>query len=62
VTLHALKRPAHGCAELGLRCESLGGVVSLRVHTTLGYSEDSSDTGGILSVKKGLHTTSIALM
>jgi energy-converting hydrogenase Eha subunit B len=32
------------------------------VHTTLGYSEDSSDTGGILSVKKGLHTTSIALL
>lgn len=32
------------------------------VHTTLGYSEDSSDTGGILSVKNGLHTTSIALL
>ena len=32
------------------------------VHTTLGYSENSSDTGGILSVKEGTHIAKIALL
>ena len=32
------------------------------VHTTLGYSENSSDTGGILSVKEGTHVAKIALL
>ena len=29
--------------------------IGLGVHTRLGYSENSSDTGGILSVKEGTH-------
>ena len=29
--------------------------IGFGVHTTLGYSENSSDTGGILSVKEGTH-------
>ena len=32
------------------------------LHTTLGYSENSSDTGGILSVKEGTHIAEIALL
>jgi hypothetical protein len=32
------------------------------VQTTLGYSENSSDTGGILSVKEGTHIAKIALL
>jgi autotransporter passenger strand-loop-strand repeat protein len=32
------------------------------LHTTLGYSENSSDTGGILSVKEGTHIAKIALL
>ena len=32
------------------------------VHTTLGYSENSRDTGGILSVKEGTHIAKIALL
>jgi len=32
------------------------------VHTTLGYSENSSDTGGTLSVKDGTHIAKIALL
>ena len=32
------------------------------VHTTLGYSENSSDTGGILSVKDATHVAEIALL
>ena len=31
-------------------------------HTTLGYSENSSDTGGILSVKEGTHIAKLALL
>ena len=31
-------------------------------HTTLGYSENSSDTGGILSVKDGTHIAKLALL
>jgi hypothetical protein len=31
-------------------------------HTTLGYSENSSDTGGILSVKNGTHIAKLALL
>ena len=31
-------------------------------HTTLGYSENSSDTGGILSIKNGTHIAKIALL
>jgi hypothetical protein len=31
-------------------------------HTTLGYSENSSDTGGTLSVKDGTHIARIALL
>jgi hypothetical protein len=32
------------------------------LHTTLGYSENSNDTGGILSVKEGTHIAKIALL
>ena len=32
------------------------------LHTTLGYSENSSDTGGILSVKEGTHVAKITLL
>ena len=32
------------------------------VHTTLGYSENSSDTGGTLSVKDGTHIAKLALL
>jgi len=32
------------------------------VHTTLGYSENSSDTGGILSVKNGVRIAKLALL
>jgi probable HAF family extracellular repeat protein len=32
------------------------------VHTTLGYSENSSDTGGILSVKDGTNIAKLALL
>ena len=31
-------------------------------HTTLGYSENSSDSGGILSVKDGTHIAKLALL
>jgi hypothetical protein len=36
--------------------------VPFGVHTTLGYSENSSDTGGILSVKEGTHIAKLALL
>jgi hypothetical protein len=32
------------------------------VHTTLGCSENSSDTGGTLTVKEGTHVAKIALL
>jgi autotransporter passenger strand-loop-strand repeat protein len=32
------------------------------IHATLGYSENSSDTGGILSVKEGTHIAKLALL
>jgi hypothetical protein len=32
------------------------------VHTTLGYSENSSDTGGTLTVKDGTHIAKLALL
>ena len=32
------------------------------VHTTLGYSTNSSDTGGTLTVKEGTHIAKIALL
>jgi hypothetical protein len=36
--------------------------IPVGLHTTLGYSENSSDTGGILSVKDGTHIAKIALL
>jgi hypothetical protein len=32
------------------------------VHTTLGFSENSSHTGGVLTVKDGTHVAKIALL
>jgi hypothetical protein len=36
--------------------------IPLGVHTTVGYSESSGDTGGILSVKDGAHIAKLALL
>jgi hypothetical protein len=36
--------------------------IGFDAHTTLGYSENGSDTGGTLSIKHGGHKTTIALL
>jgi len=37
-------------------------TIPFGAHTTLGYSENSSDTGGILSVKDGTHIAKLSLL
>ena len=48
-------------ADFGAQ-EARSAGIPFGVHTTLGYSENSSDTGGILSVKDGTHIAKLALL
>jgi hypothetical protein len=57
-----LDKPSGKVADFGAQDGIDLPGIPFGLHTTLGYSENSSDTGGTLTVKDGSHIAKLALL